>query len=105
MQCRSGPVSRDTCQKKLAKIGHDACPEDVRCEPSRNLDKAMLRDLLPTMITLSLLSIQGHVAAVPVGSMRFAAGRDGPASLSHLPRGHLCEGLNVAAGSGRERCC
>jgi len=30
---------------KAAKIGHDACLEDVRCEPGRGLDKAVLRDL------------------------------------------------------------
>jgi hypothetical protein len=31
----------DRVCSRLAKIGHDACLEDVRCEPGRGLDKAV----------------------------------------------------------------
>ena len=77
---------------KLAKIGQDACLEDVRCEPGRGLDKAVLRDLatgrwIESKLNVILVGKTGVGKSYLAAALTHAACRQGRRALyARVPR-------------------
>ena len=89
---------------KLAKIGHDACLEDVRCDPGRGLDKAMLRDLatcrwIDSKLNVIVIGKTGVGKSYLAAALAQAACRHGRRALfARVPR--LVHDLAIARADG-----
>jgi DNA replication protein DnaC len=89
---------------KLAKIGQDACLEDVRCEPGRGLDKAILRDLstgrwIESKLNVILVGKTGVGKSYLAAALTHAACRQGRRALyARVPR--IVHDLAIARADG-----
>jgi DNA replication protein DnaC len=89
---------------KAAKIGSDACLEDIRCDPGRGLDRAIIRDLATGRWILSKLNVivvgKTGVGKSYVGAaLAQSACRLGHRALfTRVPR--LCHELAIARADG-----
>jgi DNA replication protein DnaC len=89
---------------KAAKIGHDACLEDVRCDPGRGLDKAVLRDLatcrwIDARLNVLIVGKTGVGKSYLAAALAQAACRHGRRALfARVPR--LVHDLAIARADG-----
>ncbi len=87
-----------------SKIGHDACLEDVRCEPGRGLDKAMIRDLatcrwIDSKLNVIIVGKTGVGKSYLAAALAQAACRRGRrARFARVPR--LVHDLAIARADG-----